>query len=129
MLYVYFVLNLIKLGTESSLLGFLRPLIIKFVNTAMKQEAWPHNGLYRLPRGLQVFIVHLICCLRKKFVKDSFDNLYQEETLYKVELYVKCIREDSWPRNCFGFLVFLYCFVSFCFSALEQLNMVAFKNR
>lgn len=65
---------------------------------------------------------------KEKFVKDSFDNLYQEETLYKVELYVKRIREDSWPRNCFGFPVFLCCFVSFCFSALEQLNMVAFKN-
>lgn len=39
LLYVYFVLNVIKLGTVSSLLGFLGSLRIKLVSTAMKQEA------------------------------------------------------------------------------------------
>lgn len=121
LLYVYFVLNLIKLGTDSSLLGFLGCLRIELVPTAMRQEAWPQDGLQatgrvcsRLLKGLQVFIVYLLCCLIKRnLLKILFDNLYQEETLYKVELYVKRIREDSWPRNCFVFLVFLWVFCLF----------------
>lgn len=36
---------------------------------------------------------------KETFVKDLFYNLYQEETLYNMELYVKHVKEDSWPRN------------------------------
>lgn len=48
---------------------------------------------------------------KEKFVKDSFDNLYQEETLYKVELYV--LEKIAGPGIVFVFLFF--CVVSFRF--------------
>lgn len=48
---------------------------------------------------------------KEKFVKDSFDNLYQEETLYKVELYV--LEKIAGPGIVLVFLFF--CVVSFRF--------------
>lgn len=79
----------------------------------MKQEAWPHNGLYCLLRGLQVFIVHLICCLRKKFVKDSFDNLYKKKPCTKWNYMLNVLEKIAGPGIVLVFLFF--CVVSFRF--------------
>lgn len=46
-----------------------------------------------------IYCVFAMLLEKETFVKDLFYNLYQEETLYNMELYVKHVKEDSWPRN------------------------------
>lgn len=61
-----------------------------------------------------IYCVFAMLLEKETFVKDLFYNLYQEETLYNVELYVKHIKEDRWPRNCFFFFcLFVFVFVLF----------------
>lgn len=99
---------------RDSLLGFLRPLIIKFVNTAMKQEAWPHNGLYRLLRGIQVFIVHLICCLRKRnLLKILLIICIKKKPCTKWNYMLNVLEKIAGPGIVLVFLFF--CVVSFRF--------------
>jgi hypothetical protein len=85
LLYVYFVL--IKLGTESSLLGSLGcSLRVKIMNTTMKQEitAIKQRFVVSHLKGLQVFIVYLVCCLKKwNLLKILFDSCVKKKLHYK----------------------------------------------
>lgn len=91
LLYVYFVLNLIKLGTASSWLGFLGcSLRVKIISTPMKQGISVMNkDFFCHLTGLQIFIVHLVCCLKVKSVTDPFWYPCQEEISWRPYLIVQ----------------------------------------
>lgn len=59
-----------------------------------------------------IYGVFVMLLEKEKRVKDSFDNLYQEEPCTRWNYMFKLIREDIWPRNCLVSLVFVLFFWS-----------------